>query len=329
MLEAIGVRSDDEAVYRELLSRTQAGVADLSGALGHESAVVETSLTRLEKLGLVSRLPGQPLRVRAARPDVAIEVLVSRRQEELARAQLAARDLLAVMPVEERHRPEDIVEVIVGQPAIAARFEQVITGTREELLVFDRPPYVADARRSDSSVTALLREGVTVRGIYAPEALELPGALEAAQDAVRAGEQSRVHPDLPMKLAIGDRRLAILPVSTAEVIDAALCIRPSALLDALVQFFELLWSQAMPLLAVEGDAGISDRQLAALLASGAKDDVVARHLGASTRTLSRRVAEMMDHLHVRTRFQAGVQAVRRGWIPEESADVPRTDDPLA
>lgn len=328
MLEAIGVRPDDEAVYRELLSRSEAAIEDLSGALEHAPGAVETSLARLEELGLVSRLPGQPLRMRAARPDVAIDVLVSRRQEELARAQLAARDLLAEMPAEERHRPEDIVEVIVGRPAIAARFEQVITSTREELLVFDRPPYVADAQRSDSSVTSLLREGVTVRGIYAPEALELPGALEAAQEAVRVGEQSRVHADLPMKLAIGDRRLAILPVSAAEVVDAALCIRPSALLDALVQFFELLWSQATPIVAADGDGEFSDRQLAALLASGAKDDVVARHLGASTRTLSRRVAEMMDHLHVRTRFQAGVQAVRRGWLSEESADVPRPDDPL-
>ncbi len=319
MLEALGVRDEDETVYRALLSRTQAGVDELAEVAGDDALRVEAALTRLEELGLVSRLPGQPLRVRAARPDVAVDVLVSRRQEELARAQLAARDLLAVMPAEERHRPEDIVEVLVGRPAIAARFEQLITSTREELLVFDRPPYVADAERSDNSVTTLLREGVTVRGIYAPEALELPGALEAAQAAVRAGEQSRVHASLPTKLAIADRRLAILPVSAAEIVDAALCIRPSALLDTLVQFFELLWSQATPIVGTDSDGEFSDRQLAALLASGAKDDVVARHLGASTRTLSRRVAEMMDHLHVRTRFQAGVQAVRHGWI-EESAD---------
>ena len=329
MLESIGVLPDDEAVYRELLSRTQAGVDELAVALKRDEPAVERSLGRLEELGMVSRLPGQPVRMRAARPDVAIDVLVSRRQEELVRAKLAARELLAEMPAEERHRPEDIVEVVVGRPAIAARFEQVIAGTREELLVFDRPPYVADAARSDSSVRSLLREEVTVRGIYAPEALELPGALEAAQDAARAGERSRVHADLPTKLAIGDRRLAILPVSVDDVVEAALCIRPSALLDALVQFFELVWAQATPIVAPDGGDELTDRQLAALLASGAKDDVVARHLGASSRTLSRRVAEMMDHLHVRTRFQAGVQAVRLGWLPtERSPDVPRADDRL-
>lgn len=314
MLESVGVSADEEAAYRELLKRTQSDPGDLAAALGRERALVEQALTALEELGLVSRVPGRAPRFRAARPDVAVDVLVARRREELARAQMAARELLAEMPAEERHRPEDIVEVLVGRPAIAARFEQVLTGTREELLVIDRPPYVSDPERSDSSVRSLLREEVVVRGLYAPEALELPGALEAAQDAVRIGERSRVHADLPMKLAIGDRRLAILPVGADEAVEAALCIRPSTLLDALVQLFELLWAQATPIVpAVDSPDG--DRELAALLASGAKDDVVARHLGTSSRTLSRRIAELMDRLHVRTRFQAGVQAVRLGWLP--------------
>jgi sugar-specific transcriptional regulator TrmB len=330
MLEPIGVAPADEVVYRELLSRTQAEPGELAVAVGRAEREVEASLTALEELGLVTRLPGRPIRFRAARPDVAIDVLVSRRQEELARAQAGARELMAVMPAEERHRPEDIVEVVVGRPAIAARFEQLLGSTREELLVLDRPPYVADAQRSDSSVRGLLREEVVVRGIYAPEALEMPGALEAAQDAVRAGENSRVHPHLPMKLAIADRSLALLPIDAEEAADAALCIRRSTLLDALVQLFDVMWEQAMPIAAPDDDEEVSNRELAALLASGAKDDVVARHLGTSTRTLSRRISQMMDDLHVRTRFQAGVQAVRRGWLSPDltSAHPERADDRL-
>jgi sugar-specific transcriptional regulator TrmB len=327
VLEPLGIRENDEVVYRELLSRSEAEAADLAGALDRDRSEVHESLTTLEELGLVHRLPGRPLRVRAARPDVAVDVLVNRRKEELARAQLAARALLSEMPPEERHRPEDIVEVLVGRAAIAARFEQLLAGTREQLQVLDRPPYVSNPRRSDQSVRRLLREEVVVRGVYAPEALELPGALEEAQDASRAGERSRVHADLPMKLAISDRRLAILPVGVEEAVDAALCIRPSALLDALVRLFELLWAQATPIVAPEPGDRLTDRELAALLAAGAKDDVVARHLGTSTRTLSRRISQLMDHLHVRTRFQAGVQAVRLGWL-DPSADQEGADDGL-
>ncbi len=330
MLEAIGVRPDDEAVYREVLSRPEAEIGGLAAALGRDSADISRSLTSLEELGLVHRLPGRPVRLRAARPDVAVDALVNRRREELARTQLAARNLLAEMPAEERHRPEDIVEVLVGRPAIAARFDQLLDTTRHELMVLNRPPYVADPNNSDHAVRRLLREGVTVRGIYAPEALELHGALEELEDAFRAGEQSRVHSALPMKLAIGDRGLAILPIDV-DTVDAAVCVRPSALLNALVQLFELLWAQATPIVAPAPEGGFSDRQLAALLASGAKDDVVARRLGTSTRTLSRRMGELMDHLHVRTRFQAGVQAVRLGWLDSQpgSADhLERPDDGL-
>jgi sugar-specific transcriptional regulator TrmB len=327
VLEPLGIRQNDEVVYRELLARSEAEPADLAGALDRTHDDVTASLTALEELGLVHRLPGLPVRVRAARPDVAVDVLVNRRKEELARAQLAARDLLAEMPAEERHRPEDIVEVLVGRAAIAARFEQLLVGTRHDLLVLDRPPYVSDAQRSDQSVRQLLRDEVVVRGIYAPEALELPGALEEAQDASRAGERSRVHADLPMKLAISDSRLAILPIGIEGTIDAALCIRRSGLLDALVRLFDLLWAQATPIVAPEPGGRVTDRELAALLAAGAKDDVVARHLGTSTRTLSRRISQLMDHLHVRTRFQAGVQAVRLGWL-DASADQEGADDRL-
>lgn len=328
-LAVVGLTAADEAVYRALLAAGQVTAGELEEQAdrdhGLDHGEVRTAVSRLEDLGLATRLSGRPVRLRAARPDVAVNVLVSRRQEELARAQLSARELLSLMPVEERHRPEDIVEVLVGRPAIGARFEQMLSSTRDELLVIDRPPYAANQSSADSAVRQLLAAGVAVRGLYAPEALELPGALAEVQDAARAGESSRVHPGLPMKLAISDRRLAILPVG-AEAVDAALCISPSTLLDALGQLFDLLWAEATPIVAPEGDR-YEDRELATLLATGAKDDVVARRLGTSPRTLSRRIAQLLDDLHVQTRFQAGVQAVRYGWLPAtDPPDHDRLDD---
>ena len=332
-LQVLGINTDAEAVYRAVLSRAQATIDDLREETGRSTSDVEARLTELESLGLVHRLPGRPLRLRAMRPDVALEVLVSRRQEEIARAQLISRELMALVPAEVRHSPEDIIEVLVGRPAIAARFEQLLTGTRDELLVLDRPPYVADSGHSESAVKSLLATEVIVRGIYAPEALELDGALAAVQDAVRSGEQSRVHPAVPLKLAISDRQLAILPVESDDAVEAALCIRPSGLMEALVRLFELLWESAVPVIVAEGEPESStdqatdseDRDLATLLASGAKDDVIARHLGVSPRTLSRRIADLLDDLHVRTRFQAGVRAAQLGWL---SPDPDCPDDRL-
>ncbi|SPT51723.1 Uncharacterised protein [Actinomadura madurae] len=48
------------------------------------------------------------------------------------------------------------------------------------------------------------------------------------------------------------------------------------------------------------------------LLSGQTDEAASKRLGISPRTFSRRVAELLDHLNVATRFQGGVELVRRG-----------------
>ena len=57
-----------------------------------------------------------------------------------------------------------------------------------------------------------------------------------------------------------------------------------------------------------------DAHLLALMAAGLKDEVVARQLGLSLRTVRRRIARLMDELGADTRFQAGIEAARRGWL---------------
>ncbi|MQA60571.1 MAG: transcriptional regulator TrmB, partial [Actinophytocola sp.] len=55
--------------------------------------------------------------------------------------------------------------------------------------------------------------------------------------------------------------------------------------------------------------------LLTLLAAGVKDETIARQLMISPRTVTRRVAELLDERGARTRFQAGALAQQRGWLP--------------
>ncbi len=339
MLEAVGVSPTDEAVYRELLRHPRATTSQLAEHVERDAGAVRRSVSRLEQLGLVARVPGNPPRLLPARPDVAVDVLVARRREELTRTQFSARALLADMVVDEERRPDRLVEVVVGREAIAARFDQLLQGVERELLIFDRPPYAQNPDRSDAAVRALLGSGIAVRGVYAPESLELPGALDQARSAALLGEQSRVHPDVPMKLAIADRDLALLPLSVDDLGQGALMIHPCALLDAVHELFELLWASAVPVFAATASAAAEwpvaasgsavplsadhDALLTAL-ASGLKDDAIARQTGTSTRTVRRRIAELTQALRARTRFQAGVLAERRGLLSRE--ENPRTHE---
>ncbi|MGH3506375.1 MAG: LuxR C-terminal-related transcriptional regulator [Nocardioidaceae bacterium] len=329
MLDAVGIAPDEELVYRTLLLTRNDRVFELAAALDRTETDIARLVGALEGLGLVSRADDEPERLIAARPDVAVDLLAASRRAELDRAQQGARDLLRLMQQDERHRPENLVEVVVGRSMIASRFSQLLGETNRDLWVIDRPPYAAPSDESDDTVRGLMGAGVRVRGIYSPDSLEIPGAVDEAFSAADAGEVSRIHPKVPMKLAIFDGAAALLPLSinTADdetLVDSALVVRPCALLDALVEMFWLLWEQAIPVVPQSaGPTGPADQRLLTMLASGLKDDAIARHLDISSRTVGRRVADLMDGLGARTRFQAGVHAQRRNLLGAPAESPPR------
>lgn len=314
MLESLGVTPADEEAYRALLAAPGCCLVDLAKRLGRDLDDLAGTVGRLEQLGLLTTTADQPIRLLPTRPDVAVDALVAVRRAELDRVRAEARVMLSELRAQEQHRPENLVEVIVGQEAIAARFAQLLSGTQEQLLVLDRPPYASRPGKSDPTVRGLLREGVAVQGIYSPDSLDVPGGIDEAYSAADAGETSRVHPQLPMKLAVFDRKVALLPLSVDQLVDSALVVHPCALLDALIEMFFLLWDQAVPVVPARMDP--LDARLMTLLAAGFKDDAIARQLALSSRTVGRRVAELMETLGARTRFQAGIHAQRRRLLED-------------
>ena len=84
--------------------------------------------------------------------------------------------------------------------------------------------------------------------------------------------------------------------------------------------FEHVWDRAV---AIHGDGELpvldagpsaADAALLPLLAAGLTDGAIARQLGTHPRTVQRRVRDLLDKLGAATRFQAGLQAARRGWL---------------
>ena len=91
----------------------------------------------------------------------------------------------------------------------------------------------------------------------------------------------------------------------------------SPLLDALVLCFESLWAQATPIGATAGAARprSATRTAPAVDARRRAQGPGHRpHPGVTERTVGRRIQELMGQLKATTRFQAGLQAARRGWL---------------
>jgi len=310
MLEAVGLAPNDAALYRIVLGAPHLTVPELASRCGLPAATAHESLERLQELGMVTRTQEQPAKVLPTRPDVAIAALAARRRAELEQAEAIGRELARQLEAKEQLRPDRLLEVVVGQVSIARRFAQLLEATRTELLVLDMPPYASNPAENEPGIRTLLRRDVAVHGIYAPESLTEPGGVDEAYRAAEAGQRSRLHPQVPMKLAIFDQTTAMLPLSGDHVVDSALAVHGGALVEALAQMFWLLWEQALPI--PSPDESSHDAKLLTLLAGGLKDEAVARQLNMSSRTVSRRVANLMDGLGARTRFQAGVYAEREG-----------------
>ncbi|GAB3017703.1 transcriptional regulator [Nocardioides flavus (ex Wang et al. 2016)] len=170
----------------------------------------------------------------------------------------------------------------------------------------------------ESLVGEVLAEAIATgrrsRAIYPVRALtEAPDALRAR---ARAGEQVRVISELPTRMFILGETHAVLPEPIGFADQPRVHVRQRSIVAALTLWFESLWSRAAPVPELEsGDADPDGRQfLLEQLMAGATDEVIARKLGIGLRTVRRRVAALMTELGVDTRFQAGAEAVRRGWL---------------
>ncbi|MEW9547931.1 helix-turn-helix domain-containing protein [Nonomuraea sp. NPDC050783] len=371
LLEDLGVTLAEETAYRALLRHGPATLSELAAETGSSPSAVRRMLPRLEDLGLVSRIAGRPLRLLATPPELAVDLLVTRRQEELAHSRSAAALLAAEAAEHGGPQPEEALEVVTGREAVARRYRRLERDATRELLVLVRPPYAVDTGgiggaggadgiggvggvggiggvggvggiggvggvggaggdgglggdgdERERSRRAPGREGApVVRGIYSPLAFEHPGMLAHARRAIAGGEQARLG-QVPVKLAVADARLALLPLGsgTDRAVDSALVVHPSTLLDALIALFETLWRAAVPLrltedgLHPEGRPQAPDTEVLALLAGGMKDDAIARQLGLSPRTVQRRVQLLCERLGAHTRFHAGYLAAQQDLL---------------
>jgi len=319
VLTPVGLSAFDETVLRHLLtagaSHTPATLADELGAPPEQ---VRRSVRRLIELGLALR---DGVSVVPVDPRVALTGLVRERQTELDRLTQTIDELSAAFSDRAvRTGAAPPMEVVVGRSAIAARFHDLMAGAGAEILAFDTPPYASDYADTEAETGSLAR-GVEVRAVYATAVLDHPERTNRVRALVQLGELARVAPSVPTKLVIADRRKAILPLSEPGAGDAAsrcAVVHASGLCEALIALFEAVWTQAVPLFAplagANPDLLAEDHAILQCLNAGMKDDVIARQLGISERTVRRRVADLAARLGAASRFQIGAQAARRGWV---------------
>ncbi|MEQ4207038.1 helix-turn-helix domain-containing protein [Actinopolymorpha sp. B9G3] len=322
MLEAAGVSTEEERVYRLLVTSFETEPGRIAKRHGLEAGETLRILESLHAKGLVSRMSGPTPRFAPTPPDVGFGPLLLKGQESLEWARSAVAQLTEEYRSSARRRDAgQLVEVLAGAPAIRQQLRNLQLGAREELVWFCKAGHVAMTSNDNTEEFDALAAGVRYRVLYERALLEEPGMLENVAEGIRHGEVARATADLPVRLVIADRSIAIcplVPVADGPGEPTAALVRESSLLAALLALFESYWDRGSPVRLTESRPGDPDaedeRYLLSLLVAGVTDKAIATQLRISQRTVQRRIHDLMRRTHAQTRMQLAWQVARLGWL---------------
>lgn len=326
MRDSLEVRQDHEFIYQALLEKPNLSLTALSETLDWPPERVTAAFNRL--IHLSSLDPGsEASKSRITRIRSSLISFLDRQEEELVRRQqeiATSRQMIFRLLAD--HAETDAIDQrsrtrrLEGRESIQSLIRTMAATCTSEVAVFatggGQPTESLEAAKPLDS--AVLERGVRVRYIYL-DSVRNDGATTAyAQWLTQRGGQVRTVPHLPTRLLIYDRALAIAPVNPQVADTAAIALEDLGVVSSLQTLFERTWEQASPL----GEDRTRDahgltaqeRAVLKLLARGFTDEMIARKLAVSVRTVRRMTASLMTRLNAGSRFQAGVLAVTRNWL---------------
>jgi DNA-binding CsgD family transcriptional regulator len=336
-LGSLGLSPSEERVYRQLITANGGSVRITARVLRLPPTDVEQAMHRLHALGLVRRsnadtlayVPGHGVEPSGwleahyvpEPPASALGAMLQTQAAGLINAGTAAEQLADLYA---RRRPDptgdrQLARVAEGSAVNEAVFE-LLSASRVEILNLDRQPFVpaSHPRALVAAMLDLLQRNVSVRTIYAGDAFRVAGYNEYMTQAAVLGEQQRLLNHLPMRFLVSDGTTGILPLtSEGPWVTSALIVNGHEVVEDLTHAFEELWAKATPLKSSQptiGEFNEHELVLLRMLSTDMTETAIGRHLGASPRTIGRRLAQIQHKLGAQTRFAMGVEAARRGLL---------------
>ena len=311
--------SSGMALYERLVAASALPVGDDALALN------DPVLNELIEAGFAELTPDRS-RIVPVPPVTAFERLLTDLQGEFLDQQRQLLDAYSYLDglqqrfIEQRPAPETDAPADVRPEAGAFddALKQVIAEARSEVLCWN---IALQQLGNDQPVAAQVAR---IKTVYDTAFLHREGGVIALRRARSAGEDLRIADEVATSMLIVDSAALVLPLGTAP--HGALLIRSTLVVEAMREFFDLIWQRSVPWIDRESADEVLtpiQRQIMALMAIGHSDEAVGEHLGVSLRTVRRHVGEVMERLGADTRFAAGIAAARAGLL--DDADLSPTE----
>ncbi|GAA2770665.1 helix-turn-helix transcriptional regulator [Streptomyces showdoensis] len=324
MLQSLGLNELAHEIYRFALDHPGCRVADLLDGLDASEADLQQGIGRLLELSLLRHASGTLI---PTRPPLALRTMLERQQSELLRRQSefvhikAAVDRLSEEYEDAQARgTHSGWERLESPAAIHARMERLAGRTATECVsLLPADANGLEALRARRPLDQhMLDRGVLVWNVYLESIYNDRTGLAHARWLAQNGGKVGTAPTLPLWLVVFDRTTALLPVDPQNPAAGAVQVTGAGYLVGLIALFERLCESMTPLDAPgvrEGDQPTPlERELLRLMGQGLTDEAVCKKLGVGLRTARRMIADLLERLGARSRFEAGAKAVARGWL---------------
>jgi DNA-binding CsgD family transcriptional regulator len=327
--ESAGLGKQAGHVLEFLVSHPESAPEEIAAVLELAVEAVTTALATLSDELLAVRVSRAPSRWSASPPRPAMHALLARRRVALAEIELLTEELHEAYHGTAGQRfGSDQFEVLDTQEQVTARYTHLVRAARSEVLHLAMPPYVAVASAVPDRLNAqeaVIRKGVRFRSVYDADTFGDPLSLETARRGDEIGGEIRLSTGLPMKLVMFDGTAAFMPLRSDDPEAGTLLVHSPTLLYVLSILFEELWEHGTPWRG-DGTSAVPAQEPAhpapqarglevlRLMSLGMKDDVIARALDVSRRTVQQEISDISALLGARTRFQIALFAQQRGWL---------------
>lgn len=321
-----------QRVYRAVAVSGRAGI-DLIVRQGLPRRSAEECLEILLGLGLLQEKDGAftPLH-----PNTAISALISPIEADLRAGQVRFErtrdnllaDLTAFRELAERFDPPQVE--ILSSPEWVARLMMAESQRCEyEMIGIHAAMLSGDLAQLNITrcLSIMLGRGVNLRAVFPHAATANPVARARMERIQTSGAVVRTSDYSPGHLVIFDRSVALIVMDGAEF-KGAVVIREPATAGYLYAIFESVWRRSIPFGNADEPLSNYRRRITETesfileqLASGYKDEAIARLVGVSLRTCRTHIARIIKNLEATGRFQAGVKAAQSG-ILEHSTVAP-------
>ncbi|TCO52286.1 regulatory LuxR family protein [Actinocrispum wychmicini] len=308
-----GLSADADLAYRDLVAFGPRTTGELARDLAISGRRAQAAIEELAAAGAASPEPNAPDRRRRLpswRPAAAAELVPELRRRKAGVVDLGGyarrhRRLLDTLAPAGGLRANHLADRATTRRRIAEisaveRWEHLTVSTERTFT----PEAVAAALPLDRQLVA---RGVQLRacGVPSGNGEGMPPELSYAI----VGTEYRECPEVPAKLMVIDRRVALPPVDPLDLDAGTYEIDDPDAVGALVNLFEHLWSTGIePRRSGVPTIELSPREkvILGLLADGHTDSSAAKHLGISQRTIAYTLRALMDRVGVDNRFQLGL-----------------------